>query len=272
MRRSLRILEVVAVVVFAVVTLPACGAGGVVPPRPLDVNASAVDVYAGAVEAMANVTSYRWVTDIEAVISETGDTWTEHVEGVWSAVDNYDFVATSYQPTAKLGTDQLPFVYHYRVVEGRFFAENEDGWSERDVPCANGVPRFNSSSVLPDLSEIGFSRNVTSAPLYALVGSELWEDSEGGTNRTDVELGIDHRSLRVVSVQQTFTQDEGSTYRIDTRFFRYNEAVTIELPERRTNLPGSVTPVPTATHISQHRSVFATVGLCYPLKTVGGVA
>lgn len=272
MRRSLRILKVVAVVVFVILTLAACGAGGVVPPRPLDVDASAVDVYAGAVEAMANVTSYRWVTDIEVVISQTGDNWTEHVEGVWSAVDNYEFVATCYQPTAKLGADQLPFVYHYRVVEGRFFGENEDGWSEMDVPRGNGIPSLNGSSVLPDLGKIGFSRNVTSAPFYELVGSELREDSEGGTNRTDVELGIDHQSLRVVSIQQTFTQDEGSTYRIATRFFRYNEAVTIELPEHRINLSGSVTPVPAATHISQRRGVFATVGLCYPLKTVGGVA
>lgn len=241
-------LTVIAAAAFVVPLLIGCGGGGVVPPRPLGLDATAEDVYAGAVEAMANVTSYRWVADIDAAFVATGETWTEHVEGVWAAADNYEFVATSYKPSAKVALDQLPFVYHYRVLEGRAFLEDEQGWREKAEPRGNGVPRLRGSSELPDVSELGFSRNVTSSSFYALIGSESTEGREGGLNRLAVEIGIDHQSLRVVSLQQTFTQPNGSTYRIATRFFRFNEPVSIELPENRIDLPGLGPPAPTATH------------------------
>lgn len=234
----------VAVAVFAL-TLAACGGGGVVPPRPLDIDASAADVYTGAIEAMANVTSYRWVADVE-VDDGNGEIARVHVEGVWTADDSYDY-RTSVDSREGLVES------HVRVVEGRVFKEEGEIWREFVFQDPTGVPRFWGRSELLDLDEVAFSRKITSAGVYQLVGARTEEIEDLGSFRWEADLAIDHQDLRVVSSDATVTYENGGFYRQSTRFFRYNEPVSIDLPENRIDLPepadpdATPTPRPTAT-------------------------
>jgi len=225
------------------VALLAIAACGVEPNEahrsPLPIDATAQNVLDGAREAMANVTSYTWVSDVEVDEHSTGNVSRTHVEGFWMAPDNFQFIATyEFEGT---------IVIEHRWVNGRSFQKRAGVWTEMDFRDPVGVPRFQGHSEVAALENVRFSQALTSATWYGIQG-EVTAHSESlgepGPLTSIAELSVRHDDrLLATSVVETALPG-GGIYRQTTRFGRFDARGTIELPEGFVGLPEPNTPNP----------------------------
>lgn len=240
-----RYLRIVPIALGFLALTAACGANLVDPePLPLGSDPTAPDVVDATRTAMADVTSYRWVSDvwIDSAISYVAPTQI-HTEGVWRAPDDYSFVST-YQ------NENGPFVIEERWIDGRAFRRRSGAWIEwlfRD-PTA-GIPRYRGSADLPRLDASHFVASPTDPLLYAVTGTATSANPDVG-NRA-FEFSVRQSDPRLVSLTQEVTLPENRLYRITTQFSEYNQPITIvppvefELLDLRPD--PNATPLPDAT-------------------------
>jgi hypothetical protein len=210
-------------------------------PPPLAPDATAQDVVDATRVAMADVTSYRWISDvwIENRISYDAPTQV-HTEGVWRALDDYAFVAT-------YDHENGPIVHEERWVDGRSFRLIDGAWVEltfRDP--IGGVRRYVGRSEVPILEDPVFAIDIPA--LYQIAGYRSVELGDWETLTGAYEIVVGQADLLLVSVSHDGFIPSGTAIRQTFQFSDYNEPVTIETPAEYVPLPDpNATPLPAAT-------------------------
>lgn len=222
----------------ALLAIAACGVEPNEAQRsPLPVDATAQNVLDGAREAMANVTSYTWVSDVEVDEHGTGNVTRTHVEGFWMAPDDFQFIAT-YELEGTIVID-------HRWVDGRSFQKRAGVWTEMNFRDPVGVPRFQGRSEVVALENVRFSQALTSATWYGIQG-EVTNHSESlgelGPLNSMVELSVRHDDLLLATSVVETALSGGGIYRQSTIFGRFDARGTIELPEGFVGLPDPNAP------------------------------
>jgi len=227
----------------ALLAIAACGVEPNEAQRsPLPIDATAQNVLDGAREAMANVTSYTWVSDVEVDEHSTGNVTRTHVEGFWMAPDDFQFIATyEFEGT---------IVIDHRWVDGRSFQKRAGVWTEMNFRDPVGVPRFQGHSEVAALENVRFSQALTSATWYGIQGevTNHWESlGELGPLTSMVELSVRHDDLLLATSVVETALPGGGIYRQTTTFGRFDARGTIELPEGFVGLsdPNAPDPRPT---------------------------
>jgi hypothetical protein len=194
--------------------------------RPLPIDATAQDVLDGARDAMADVTSYVWTSDVEFALDESRHRSRAHVEGFWMAPDDYQFTTT-------WDTEGRTTVIEHRWVDGRAFQRLDGEWQTSPNREPMGVPRYDGRSEVPPLENVDFPLSLTSAVQYQIGGDSIFDLPELGDLSpitAAVQLSVSHLDLLVTSVASENHYADGSGWSQTTIFSRFNVNGTIDLP------------------------------------------
>jgi hypothetical protein len=235
-----RYLPVPLVFLVSLGLFTACGVGYADAVAPtLAPDATAQDVVDAARDAMADITSYRWTSDVR--IDDILDTAPAQVrtEVVWRAPDDYSFVATYEHENG-------PIVHEERWVEGRALRLIRGAWVElRFRDPTPGIPQYRGSVEMPLLDSNAFAVGPTDPTLYALTGEFTTTTDNPNVGIRAFEFTVRQSDLRLASLTQELELIERGLLRVTTQFSAYNEPVTIETPADYTPRPDpNSTPQP----------------------------
>ena len=195
--------------------------------RPLPIDASAQDVLDGARDAMADVTSYVWTSDVVLPVDDSGNAPRVRFDGFWMAPADYQFVAT-------WESEGVTTVIEHRWVEGRAFQRLKGAWDEVSSRDPLGVPRYDGHSEVSTLEDIDFSIALNSATVYQIEGVINNDDprlGEYGPTTSVVRFSVSHHDLLLSIKSAETTLADGRISSQTSTFARHNVAGTINLPE-----------------------------------------